>query len=628
MSLSTKSERATRKVLGAHFLFAFLLAVILQLQSSVALSGSDQERNVSGRGELAKVIAALGGAENLTAIKSWKMTGEGVAYDRPATFETIAAAPDLKLVNIKTDLYQVLQGFNGKLAWETQSWVGMQPFAKPKTREIDPAASERVAREAMLIPLLVYWMDKTPVSVSYPHTADGVAPDLVLEFAPQGKPAHKFLIDPNTYLPKQESFSAQYEDGEKNIVLDYGDYRYVGGVYLPFLITENMPLYYGRPLKIRVSSYELNVKTNPSLFNYPYGNKIGRPYDVSLFTAPDHIYKEPDWLAPIEDGWDENPRWGVTFAPTESWVFDLVVDEKWGRWLTPVSAKVEFFSNQKSVGETSFSAQALNAVRRSLVARYSGRLGSSVFRHQFSMPANLNIDRMEYSMNLRAPNGKIVTKKQSLPVSVYKQKTKLIFPLKGNFLILDGHNYDEINHKDELSQWGAYDIVGLGDKMELYDGDEGRNEKFFTFRKSEIISPADGKVVYARNDITDGFPKGINSYAEFDEWAGKLPDPLWAIGGNVVVIDHGNNEFSFFAHMGHGTVRVKKGDHVKQGQVIGLLGASQTDGTPHLHYQLQDGPDIFRPNGLPSRFENLETVVWRSGRKVYYPKYGHYLHAK
>ena len=44
------------------------------------------------------------------------------------------------------------------------------------------------------------------------------------------------------------------------------------------------------------------------------------------------------------------------------------------------------------------------------------------------------------------------------------------------------------------------------------------------------------------------------------------------LGGNYVVLDHGNGEFSYFAHMSPGSVRVKKGEHVQQGQQIGEIG--------------------------------------------------------
>ncbi|HEU5163235.1 MAG TPA: M23 family metallopeptidase [Thermoanaerobaculia bacterium] len=70
-----------------------------------------------------------------------------------------------------------------------------------------------------------------------------------------------------------------------------------------------------------------------------------------------------------------------------------------------------------------------------------------------------------------------------------------------------------------------------------------------------------------------------------------------------MIIDHGNGEFSVIAHMKQGSVRVTEGQRVTQGETIGLLGNSGESYGPHLHYHLQNGPDIARADGLPIRFE-------------------------
>ena len=44
---------------------------------------------------------------------------------------------------------------------------------------------------------------------------------------------------------------------------------------------------------------------------------------------------------------------------------------------------------------------------------------------------------------------------------------------------------------------------------------------------------------------------------------------LTAITGNYVMIDHGKNEYSFYAHLQPGSVRVHVGDQVKVDDVIG-----------------------------------------------------------
>jgi murein DD-endopeptidase MepM/ murein hydrolase activator NlpD len=80
--------------------------------------------------------------------------------------------------------------------------------------------------------------------------------------------------------------------------------------------------------------------------------------------------------------------------------------------------------------------------------------------------------------------------------------------------------------------------------------------------------------------------------------------PPWGIAGNRVVIDHRHGESSLLAHMQPGSILVKKGDHVKQDELVGRLGNAGATTAPHLHYQLMDGPTLLRSDGLPARFDD------------------------
>lgn len=55
--------------------------------------------------------------------------------------------------------------------------------------------------------------------------------------------------------------------------------------------------------------------------------------------------------------------------------------------------------------------------------------------------------------------------------------------------------------------------------------------------------------------------------------------------GNYVEIDHGNGYRTVFAHMQK--YLVKKGDSIKRGQIIGLVGSSGRSTGPHLHYEIR-----------------------------------------
>lgn len=80
----------------------------------------------------------------------------------------------------------------------------------------------------------------------------------------------------------------------------------------------------------------------------------------------------------------------------------------------------------------------------------------------------------------------------------------------------------------------------------------------------EVRATADGKVIFA--DVSSGY-------------------------GKFIQIDHGNNYTTGYGHLSR--YRVKKGDHVSRGQVIGYMGNTGRSTGCHLHYEISvDGKTI------------------------------------
>jgi murein DD-endopeptidase MepM/ murein hydrolase activator NlpD len=87
------------------------------------------------------------------------------------------------------------------------------------------------------------------------------------------------------------------------------------------------------------------------------------------------------------------------------------------------------------------------------------------------------------------------------------------------------------------------------------------------------------------------------------DYAAKTGTPIKAAGdgkvifrgrkggyGNTVVLQHGGNITTLYAHMSKFRRGVSSGSRVKQGQIIGYVGATGLATGPHLHYE-------FRING-------------------------------
>ncbi len=63
--------------------------------------------------------------------------------------------------------------------------------------------------------------------------------------------------------------------------------------------------------------------------------------------------------------------------------------------------------------------------------------------------------------------------------------------------------------------------------------------------------------------------------------------------GRMVEIDHGNGLTTRYAHMSK--LRVKKGQTVETGDVVGEVGSSGRSTGPHLHYEVRRNGDAIDP---------------------------------
>jgi len=141
------------------------------------------------------------------------------------------------------------------------------------------------------------------------------------------------------------------------------------------------------------------------------------------------------------------------------------------------------------------------------------------------------------------------------------------------------------------------DFMAADDSGSTFRGKGDQLEDHYIFG-APVLAPAAGTVV-DRIDGRADTPIG-QWLVDYDEL--KRTKNLRLLGGNYLVLDHGNGEFSFFAHLRNGSVKVKKGDRVAAGQPLGEVGSSGDSSEPHLHYQLQSGlgadceslPAVFR----------------------------------
>lgn len=168
----------------------------------------------------------------------------------------------------------------------------------------------------------------------------------------------------------------------------------------------------------------------------------------------------------------------------------------------------------------------------------------------------------------------------------HQTRANLRLPFEGAWNVLwGGHSYGDNPHSAVPDQRFALDLL-MFKGGNTFQGDGTKVEHYFCWGLP-VKSPGDGVVVVAQDGVPDNEPNKTRGGSLY---------------GNYVVIDHGTGEYSLIAHMQKGSLRVKVGDHLDPGQLLGFTGNSGMSTEPHIHYQLMDKPDWVTADGLPAQF--------------------------
>ena len=203
----------------------------------------------------------------------------------------------------------------------------------------------------------------------------------------------------------------------------------------------------------------------------------------------------------------------------------------------------------------------------------------------------------------------------SIPIKSEFAQNKYIFPLRGVYYAGVGASFHTA-HRWAIPEEFALDIGRIGENGLSHKGDGTRFEDYYAYGAA-VLAAADGRVVNMANDQPEdpaAMQRPNESQEAYFERLQKNQGELMAkgakaIAGNYVKIDHGKNEYSFYAHLQPDSVRVHVGDQVKAGDVIGKLGSSGNSTEPHLHFHVCDAPDVLMCAGIPVNFSNV-TIQW------------------
>lgn len=162
-----------------------------------------------------------------------------------------------------------------------------------------------------------------------------------------------------------------------------------------------------------------------------------------------------------------------------------------------------------------------------------------------------------------------------------------------------------VNGRVYDAQRYAVDWEQLDVRNRIYSGPQEKPESYTIFGKP-VLSVADAVVAA----VITGLP---------EQTPGKYPVniPIEQADGNAIILDLGKHRFVLYAHLQSESIHLNRGDKVKRGQVIGLVGNSGNSVAPHLHFHVMSSEMPLVSNGLPYQIDDF-TITGRSpGTKAF-----------
>jgi hypothetical protein len=145
----------------------------------------------------------------------------------------------------------------------------------------------------------------------------------------------------------------------------------------------------------------------------------------------------------------------------------------------------------------------------------------------------------------------------------------------------------------------AIDWVRLFPDGHTFQGDPEDNRSYRAFG-AEALAVADATVVETKDGIPENRP---------DPVARAVAITPQTVGGNFVLLDLGQEAYAFYAHLQPGSLRVQRGDHVRRGQVLALVGNTGNSTEPHLHFQLGDRRSSLDAEGIPYAIGSFDQLA-------------------
>ena len=161
-----------------------------------------------------------------------------------------------------------------------------------------------------------------------------------------------------------------------------------------------------------------------------------------------------------------------------------------------------------------------------------------------------------------------------------------------------------------LAQRFAIDWVKMDTSGEYARDHRGRRNADWYGYGERVLAVADARVV----GVVDGIPDNTPG-----EGSRAVPMRVATVLGNYVLLDlgarsaSGAHRFALYGHLQPGSLKVKAGDAVHRGEVLGTIGNSGNSDGPHLHFHVTEAADSaaasLRAEGVPFVLDSFSVVA-------------------
>lgn len=289
--------------------------------------------------------------------------------------------------------------------------------------------------------------------------------------------------------------------------------------------------------------------------------------------------------------------------------------------------ELSVFTQRSMVAEVAWKGQDLCALAKPKCADGASQVtipvgGSTVLLIWLSFPPHTSVHTVWHSIGYIDAQGRLHTLRGVRADLASQSAIEIGPPLGGGrfWLATEGPGNVQSHHWGSLqsmngaisvAQRFAIDFVGLdaaGHALPVTpDAPEARqNAEWFGY-DADVLAVADGVVRDSRDGQPDNQP-----FAVHPEPTDLTPRGLY---GNFVILEIAPGVFAHYAHLRPGSVRVRAGDHVHRGDVIGHLGDSGNSGVPHLHFHISNKPTFVGSEGLPYRVARF-TLEGKAGKEI------------